>query len=211
MKILIACEYSGRVRDAFLAKGHDAMSCDLLPTESPGPHYQGDVMDIINNGWDMMIAFPPCTYLTTTGNKWMKPEFRTRFPDRPQRRKDAIKFFIVLATAKIGKIAVENPVGIMSSEFKKPNQIIQPYYFGDEARKTTCLWLSGLPQLKHYENDTLFNKKTHVGQGEMHTYKNGWQDPKWHMDTLRLPPEERAKARSLTYPGIANAMAEQWT
>ncbi len=210
MKILIACEYSGRVRDAFLAKGHDAMSCDILPTESPGPHYQGDVMDIINNGWDMMIAFPPCTYLTTTGNIWMLPKWIARFPGRVQKRIEAINFFMNLYEADIPKVALENPRGIMSTEFRKPDQIIHPNYFGDEARKMTCLWLRGLPKLLHYESDTLFNKKTHVHPGESILDKQGRPMSKWYHDTFWLPPGERTKARNRTFPGIANTMAEQW-
>lgn len=209
-RILIACEYSGRVRDAFLAKGHDAMSCDLSPTESPCPHYQGDVMDILDDGWDMMIAFPPCTYLTITANRWMLPKYVQRFPDRAEQRKDAIQFFLKLYQSVIPLVAIENPVGVMSSEFRKPDQIIQPFYFGDEARKTTCLWLKKLSKLFHSPEETLFDNKTHVSEGEMHIYKNGGKDPKWHFDSLKLSPEERGKIRSLTFLGIANAMAEQW-
>ena len=133
MKVLIACEFSGVVRDAFIRKGHEALSCDLLPTESPGPHYQGNALDIIDNGWDLMIAHPPCTYLCVTGNKWMKDEYKERFPTRQQDRKDAIEFFLKLYNAPIDKIAIENPIGIMSTTLRKPDQIIHPYMFGHQA------------------------------------------------------------------------------
>ncbi len=206
---LIACEYSGVVRDAFTAKGHYAMSCDLLPTESPGPHYQGDIFDVINAGWDGMIAFPPCTYLTLTGNKWFLPEFATRFPTRQQDRKDAISFFMRLAEANMPRIAIENPIGIMSSEWRKPDQIIHPYYFGDPERKSTCLWLKGLPRLHYVRQDTLFERQTLV-QPQIIYHASGRTDSAWHFNTLRLPAAERSKLRSKTFAGIANAMADQW-
>ena len=200
MKILIACEFSGIVRDAFIKKGHDAISCDILPTDKPGPHYQGDVFDIINDGFDMMIAHPPCTYLCVTGNKWMKPEFRDRFPNRVQQRKDAIQFFMDLYNVNIEKICIENPVGVMSTKFRKPNQYIHPYYFGDKHSKKTGLWIRGLPLLE----------KTNVVEPEMYTYKDGRKDPIWHVESMKLPKEERSKIRSRTFQGIADAMADQW-
>lgn len=197
MKILVACEYSGTVRDAFLKRGHDAISCDLLPTDVPGPHYQGDVFDIIDQGFDLMIAHPPCTYLTVTGNKWFKPEFAHRFPDRPKQREEAVEFFRRLLNANIPKIAVENPVGIISTRIRKPDQIIQPFMFGHEARKKTCLWLKNLP---------LLTPTKIVGEGEVS--KSGVA--KWYTDALKLSPLERMKVRSATFQGIADAMAEQW-
>lgn len=142
MRVLIACEYSGTVRDAFIAAGHDAMSCDLLPTEKPGPHYQGDVLDIINDGWDLMIAHPPCTYLSVSGMHWT-----TRGLRDPQLTEDALAFVRALMDSNIHKIAVENPVSVISSRIRKPDQIIQPWWFGDDASKKTCLWLKGLPKL----------------------------------------------------------------
>ena len=200
MKILIACEFSGTVRDAFTRGGHDATSCDLLPTERPGKHYQGDVFDIINDGWDMMIAHPPCTYLTLAGNKWFLPEYAERFPTRTQDRKDGIEFFVKLWNAPIKKKCFENPIGVLSSQFRKPDQIIQPYQFGDTERKATCLWLQGLPKLTH----------TKIVVPEIIRHKNGKTDSKWHYETMKLSPHERMKARSKTFQGIANAMADQW-
>ena len=201
MKILVACEFSGTVREAFAARGHDAWSCDLLPTDIPGNHYQGDVLEILNDGWDMMIAHPPCTYLTVTGNKWFKPEYKDRFPTRQQDRQDAINFFMSLVNAPIDKIAIENPIGIMSTTYRKPNQIIHPWQFGHEASKSTCLWLKGLPLLKPTDI---------VDKGEFVTYKSGKRMTKWYADAASKPPKERAKIRNTTFQGIADAMAEQW-
>ena len=180
MKVLIACEFSGTVRDAFIAKGHDAMSCDLLPTEKPGPHYQGDVFDIIDNGWDLMIAHPPCTHLAVSGARWFK--------DKQQEQAEALEFVKRLLNANIPKIALENPISIISSKIRKPDQIIQPWQFGHGETKATCLWLKDLPLLK----------PTKIVDG---------RENRIH----RMPPsEERWKLRSMTYQGIADAMAEQW-
>lgn len=201
MKILIACEYSGIVRDAFAASGHDVTSCDLEPSESAGKHYRGDVMDIINDGWDMMIAHPPCTYLTVTGNKWFKEEYRERFPTRERDREDAKNFFMLLANAPIPRIAIENPIGIMSSAWRKPDQIIHPYQFGHEATKATCLWLKNIPRLE---------PTNIVSKGEFVTYKSGKRCTKWYADAAKHDPIMRAKIRSRTFPGIAQAMAAQW-
>lgn len=190
MRVLIACEYSGSVRDAFLARGHDAMSCDLLPTDVPGPHYCGDVRDIIGDGWDLMIAHPPCTHLAVSGARW--------FHLKQQEQQDALDFVRFLMNAPIPKIAIENPVSIISSRIRKPDQIIQPWQFGHEATKTTCLWLKNLPPLIHTNV---------VGRGERHVTKSGRSLPKWY----NLPPsEDRWKIRSATFPGIAEAMADQW-
>jgi len=200
MRVLIACEFSGIVRDAFANAGHDAWSCDVLDTEQPGQHIKGDVLEILNNEWDLMIAHPPCTYLTVTGNKWMKPEFEERFPNRKKQRNDAIIFFMNLVDAKINKIAIENPIGIMSTWYRKPDQYIQPYEFGDKERKKTCLWLKNLPQLK----------STNIVKPDLYTYKDGRTDGMWHVNSMKLNAHERMKARSRTFKGIANAMAEQW-
>lgn len=143
MKILVGCEYSGTVRDAFIAQGHDAMSCDLLPTESPGPHYQGDIRDVLNDGWDMMIAHPPCTYLSVSGMHWTTRGLRDK-----KLTDDALDFVRLLMSAPIEKIAIENPVSVISSKIRKPDQVIQPWWFGDDASKKTCLWLKNLPQLQ---------------------------------------------------------------
>lgn len=208
MKILIACEYSGTVRDAFISKGHDAISCDLLDTEAPGPHYKGNVLDIINEGFDLMIAHPPCTFLTVSANKWHLPKYKDRFPRREQDRQEAILFFMALANAKINKIAIENLVGIMSTHFRKPNQTIHPYYFGDSFAKRTCLWLKNLPPLQHYPHTDLFNQKTHVYEGDHFTTKAGKRMANWY--ALLPINEDRWKIRSTTFPGFAKAMANQW-
>lgn len=200
MKVLIACEYSGTVRDAFIAKGHEAISCDLLPTDVPGPHYQGDVFDIINDGFDLMVAHPPCTYLTLAGNRWFKPEYKDKYPTREQDRKDAVDFFIRLAEADIPRIALENPVGVLSSLYMKPTQYIQPYEFGDPHSKKTGLWLKNLPKLQG----------TELVEPEFYVYKDGRRDPIWHFESMSMPPLERMKYRSKTFQGIADAMADQW-
>jgi hypothetical protein len=201
MKILVACEFSGTVRDAFAAKGHDAWSCDILPTESPGNHYQCDLFEVIDKDWDLIIAHPPCTYLTVTGNRWFKPEYKDRFPTRQQDREDAVNFFMKIANNKCPKIAIENPVGVMSRIYRKPDQIIQPYQFGHDESKKTCLWLKGLPLLK----------PTNIVEPYIIKHKSGKTSSRWHFESLKLPPHERMKARSKTFPGIANAMAEQWS
>lgn len=190
MRVLVACEYSGTVRDAFLALGHDAMSCDLLPTDSLGPHYQGDVREILGNGWDLMIAHPPCTHLAVSGAKW--------FDKKKIQQDEALEFVRLLLSAPVPRIALENPVSIISSRIRKPDQIIQPYEHGHEATKTTCLWLKGLP---------LLAPSNIVGKGARHVTKSGKSLPEWY----NLPPSaDRWKLRSATFPGIAKAMAEQW-
>lgn len=204
MKILVACEYSGTVRDAFIKAGHEAISCDLLPTDVPGPHYHGSVFDLIddknNNGWDMMIAHPPCTYLTVTGNKWMKPEFAHRFPDRHKQREEALEFFKRLFECNVPRICLENPVGVVSTMYRKPTQYVQPWQFGDPHSKKTGLWLKNLPALV----------PTKIVEPQFHVYKDGRKDPIWHMESMKLSPVERMKYRSKTFQGIADAMANQW-
>ena len=203
VKVLVACEFSGAVRDAFIGGGHEAMSCDLLPCETPGPHYQGDIFDVVDDKWDLMIAFPPCTYLTLTGNKWFKPEFAERFPTRQQDRKDAIEFFMKLTNLPISKIAIENPIGVMSSNYRTPDQIIQPWQYGFPTTKATCLWLKGLPLLQPTKI---------VDKGEVVISKSGNRMSRWYYETSKLPLKNgvRAKARSVTFQGIADAMADQW-
>jgi hypothetical protein len=204
MKILVACEYSGTVRDAFINAGHEAISCDLLPTDVPGPHYQGSVFDLIDNrnsnGWDLMIAHPPCTYLTVTGNKWFKPEFKDRFPDRHKQREEALDFFKRLFECNINRICLENPVGVVSTLYRKPTQYIQPWQFGDPHSKRTGLWLKNLPELV----------PTKIVEPQFYTYKDGRKDPIWHVESMRMKPLERMKYRSKTFQGIADAMANQW-
>ena len=197
MRVLVACEFSGAVREAFRERGHDAWSCDLLPTEREGQHIVGDVLKVIGDGWDMAICHPPCTYLTVSGNKWMKPEYADRFPGRSEQRKDAVAFFMALANAPIPKIAIENPIGVMSSLWRKPDQVIQPWMFGHGETKATCLWLKNLPKLvpTHMKGDLFAEEEPMERVQRLH----------------RLPPSaERWKERSRTFAGIAKAMAEQW-
>jgi hypothetical protein len=217
MKVLIACEYSGRVRDAFIAKGHDAISCDLMPTDSPGPHYQGDVFDIINDGFDLMIAHPPCTYLSVSGMHWTKRGLRD-----PQLTIDALNFVKKLMDAPMAKICIENPVSVISSEIRKPDQIIQPWMFGENASKKTCLWLKGLAPLKQTKiiEPRLVCCGIEIKNADKYGCANcnGAKKPlqRWGNQTNSgqnvLPPSaDRWKLRSTTYQGIANAMAEQWS
>ena len=193
MRVLIACEYSGTVRDAFIARGHDAMSCDILPSDRPGPHYQGDIVDVLHyDSWDMMIAHPPCTHLAVSGAK----HFAAKQADG--RQAAALEFVQLLMGAPIPRICIENPVSIISTRIRKPDQIIQPWQFGHEATKTTCLWLKGLPPLVPTDI---------VGKGARHVTKSGKSLPVWY----NLPPSPmRWKIRSATFQGIADAMAAQW-
>lgn len=180
MKILIACEFSGIVREAFRSRGHDAWSCDLLPSEIPGQHYKGHIAAYIDQGWDMVIAFPPCTHLAVSGARWFK--------DKKNDQETAIHFFMYIVNAKCERIAIENPIGIMSTHYRKPDQIIQPWQFGHGETKSTCLWLKNLPLLK----------PTMIVDGRLGRVH-------------REPPSgERWKNRSRTLSGIAFAMAEQW-
>lgn len=195
MKVLIACEYSGTVRDAFIAAGHDAMSCDLLPTDVPGPNYQGDVTDILDDGWDLMVAHPPCTYLSVSGMHWT-----TRGLRDPKLTEDALAFVRLLMDAPIPRIAIENPVSVISSRIRKPDQIIQPHEYGHDASKKTCLWLKGLPLLvptQHVEPRIVNGKKRWGNQCDSGQNKLGPSDDRW-------------KIRSETFTGIAKAMAAQW-
>lgn len=209
-RILVACEFSGIVREAFKAKDWNAWSCDLLPTEIPGQHIQGDVLEILNDGWDMIIAFPPCTYLTNAGTRHyslrINPEWKVR--EREQKRKEAAAFFMRFADAVCPKIAIENPVGYMNKTYRKQDQIIHPYYFGDNAKKRTCLWLKGLPPLIP-TNILPEPEPMYICRGKKCNGKKiGWCEG---MRNIKGGQEERAKARSKTFPGIARAMANQWT
>jgi len=179
-RVLVACEYSGVVRDAFLRSGHDALSCDLLPTETPGPHHQGDVRDVLHDGWDLMVAHPPCTHLAVSGARWFK--------DKLAEQAEALDFVRLLLDAPIPRIALENPISIISSRIRKPDQIIQPWQYGHGETKATCLWLKNLPKLT----------PTNVVEG---------REARVH----KMPPSpDRWKERSRTYKGIAAAMAAQW-
>lgn len=211
MKVLIACEESQAVCKEFRKLGHEAYSADIIDCSGGHPewHIKGDVLDILNDGWDMMIAFPPCTHLCVSGAAW----FAEKIKDG--RQQQGIDFFMSIVNAPIEKIAVENPVGIMSSKYREPSQIIQPYYFGDKAQKTTCLWLKNLRPLFHCAEDDLFYKKTHTEHGELFEWIDGKtgkekRQPKRVADAWKLPANERAKIRSKTFPGIAKAMATQW-
>ncbi len=201
MKVLVACEFSGTVRDAFARRGHDAWSCDLLPTESdPKKHIQANVLNFLEEGWDLMIAHPPCTYLTVAGNKWFKPEYKDRFPNRNIQREYALEFVRKLMNAPIQKIALENPISVISTRIRKPDQIIQPFQFGHTDRKPTCLWLKNLSKLE----------PTNIVEPKIKKNRNGKTASVHHDEALRLPPDQRWKVRSKTYQGIADAMADQW-
>lgn len=195
MRVLIACEYSGRVRDAFIRGGHEAMSCDLLPTDSPGPHYQGDVRDVMREGWDLMVAHPPCTYLSVSGMHWT-----TRGLRDPKLTEDALDFVRLLMNAPVDRIAIENPISVISSRICKPDQIINPYEFGHDASKKTCLWLKNLLPLKPTK---MIEPRIINGRKRWGNQTDGGQNK-------LAPSADRWKIRSETYQGIADAMAKQW-
>lgn len=196
MKILIACEYSGRVREAFRARGHDVTSCDFLPSEDNSPHhYQGDIRDLLNEYWDMMVAHPPCTFLAVSGLHWNK-----RVPGRAEKTEEALDFVRLLMGADIGKIAIENPVSCISSRIRKPDQIIQPWQFGEDASKSTCLWLKGLPPLV----------PTRKVEPRLVSGKPRWGNQTDSGQNKLGPSEDRWKERSRTFQGIANVLADQW-
>ena len=204
MKILVACEESQAVTKEFRKLGHEAYSCDVEPCSGGHHewHLQQDVTELLKEQWDMIIAFPPCTFLTVTGNRWFNIEkYGDKAIKRQEDRKDAIDFFMMFANADCDKIAIENPVGIMSSKWRKPDCIIQPYQFGDPFEKKTCLWLKGLNKLM---------PNNIVEPPKRIEFKSGKTMPTWYADAWRMPKEERAKLRSKTFPGIAKAMAEQW-
>jgi site-specific DNA-cytosine methylase len=211
-RILIACEESDEVRGRFEKLGFDAWSCDIQPNRNiNAKHYQCDVFEIINDNWDAMIAFPPCTHLAVSGSQWFEQKIKDG------RQKEGINFFLKIAKANIKHIAIENPVGIMSKNYMPPSQIIQPYYFGDKAQKTTCLWLKNLPKLYHNATPNLFDDIiTHTDKGEFIEWidkKTGKlkKQPLWYAQARSLKGEERSKVRSKTFPGIADAMAKQWS
>lgn len=196
LRVLVACEYSGRVRDAFRALGHHAVSCDLEPTEVPGPHHQGDVRELLDAGWDLLVGHPPCTYLASMGVWW-----NHKRPERWQLTYDAAEFVKLLWNAPIQRVALENPVGWLNSHWQPPTQIVHPWQFGHEANKPTCLWLRGLDPLKPTQV---------VGKGEFYTKANGSRISKWSHVTSGTDKAKRAKIASRTFEGIAQAMAMQW-
>jgi len=207
MRVLLACEESQAVCIEFRKRGHEAFSCDLQESSGGHPewHYQQDVFEVIGLGWDLMIAFPPCTHLTVSGNAHAAAKILDG------RREQGVSFFTALHNAPIEKICLENPVGVMSSILRPSDQIIQPYYFGDPVTKTTCLWLKNLPKLQHYEHDDLFHKKTWVEPLTITNSKGNTYDDWWYKTCMITTKNgARAKARSKTFPGIARAMAEQW-
>jgi len=195
MRVLVACEFSGVVREAFRARGHDAMSCDLLPTDIPGLHYQGDVRDVLGDGWDLMIAHPPCTYLAKMGIWW-----NHKRPERWPLTYAAMDFVRTLWDAPVPLMALENPIGYLSKHWQLPSQVVHPWQYGHEANKPTCLWLRGLPAL---------TPTSVVGKGEFYTKKNGKRLSKWSHITSGTQAE-RTKIASVTFSGIAAAMADQW-
>jgi hypothetical protein len=212
LKVLVACEESQVVTKAFREKGHEAFSCDIEICSGGHPewHLQQDVVPLLAQDWDIVIAFPPCTHLAVSGAAWFE-----------QKRKDGrqqagIDFFMLFANAKCERIAIENPVGIMSKIYREPDQIIQPWMFGDSYSKSTCLWLKNLPPLRYgQEVQMMFGEEKPpqtniVDKGEQSVFKSGCTMPKWYADAWKLPPKERAAARSKTFPGIAQAMADQW-
>lgn len=220
MRVLVACEESQAVTKELRRLGHEAYSCDIIDQSGGHPewHIRWDALALINGNcsfitadgkmhriddkWDMLLAFPPCTYLTVTGNRWFNVDrYGEKAVQRYQDREEAIKFFMAFANANCDRIAIENPIGIMSGIWRKPNQIIHPYMFGDPERKSTCFWLKGLHELC----------PTNIVKPNIIKYKNGkGTDSPWHMNTMGLPKQERAKQRSKTFPGIAKAIAEQW-
>lgn len=196
MRVLVACEFSGVVRDAFAERGHTAWSCDLLPTERPGNHLKGDVLEALGWGWDLVVAHPPCTYLCSMGIWW-----NHKRPERKPLTEKAAEFFMRLWESPVPRLAIENPVGTMNTRFRKPDQIINPWQFGDEATKPTCLWLRGLPRLE---------PTNIVGRGKFYNKANGHRMSAWSHKCSGTRKAERARIASRTFPGIARAMAEQW-
>ena len=198
MKILLACEESQAVTKEFRLLGHEAYSCDILPTSGNNPewHLQQDVTSLLNKKWDLIIAFPPCTHLASSGAAWFEQK------RKDGRQQEGIDFFMLFTKSNCPKIVIENPVGIMSKVYRKPDQIIQPYMFGDPYSKRTCLWLKGVPKLIATDE---------VEPEERVSFSSGRTMPKWYADAWKLPPSERSKIRSKTFPGIAKAMAKQWS
>lgn len=204
MKVLLACEESQTVCLEFRRLGHEAYSCDILPCSGGHPewHLQQDVLPLLREKWDLIVAFPPCTYLTVTGNRWFNVDlYGEKAIKRHKDREEAVNFFMAFANADCDRIAIENPIGVMSSVWRKPNQIINPFQFGDPFEKRTCLWLKGLSNLKATNIVDVPPRKF---------FNSGKSMPSWYADMWSLSKEERSRLRSRTFPGIAKAMAEQW-
>lgn len=204
MRVLVACEESQAVTIEFRKLGFEAYSCDILPCSGGHPewHLQQDVTELLAQKWDLIIAFPPCTYLTVTGNRWFNTEkYGERAVQRIKDREEAIKFFMLFANSDCENVAIENPVGIMSSEWRKPDQIIQPWQFGDPYEKKTCLWLKGLSNL---------NPTNIVQPPERTKFESGKSMPTWYAEAFKLPAAQRSIVRSKTFPRVAKAMATQW-
>jgi len=195
VRVLVACEYSGVVRDAFTARGHFAVSCDLFDTDRPGLHWKGDVLPLLDIHWDLMIAHPPCTYLSVSGMHWT-----TRGLRDPQLTEDALAFVRLLMDAPVHRIALENPVSVISSRIRKPDQVVQPWQFGHDASKSTCLWLKNLPHLR----------PTCPVEPRIVNGRKRWGNQTDSGQNKLAPSEDRWKIRSATYQGIADAMADQW-
>ena len=193
MRVLVACEFSGTVRDAFIKRGHDAVSCDLLPSDKGGPHFQGNVLDILGWGWDLMVAHPPCTHLAVSGAAW--------FHKKQREQTEALNFVRALMDAPIPRWCIENPVSVISTRIRKPTQIVHPWQFGHSEMKTTCLWLNNLPNLV---------PTAVVDKGVVHVHASGKRSSEWSMRTFKMPKSIRWRERSKTFQGIADAMAEQW-
>lgn len=215
MIILIACEFSGIVRDAFIARGHDAWSCDIIPTEKRGPHIVNDVRNVLNDGWDMMIAHPPCTFLSDAGIGYFNEQrYGQKAVERKEKREEAFQFFLMLYNADIPKIVIENPVGYANTHFRKPDQIIHPYFFGDSALKRTCLWLKGVPGLMWTMKGEIFGEPTataypapvYVDRRRI----SGKLKKRYFTDAISGSTGKSGHQRSYTFPGIARAMAAQW-
>ncbi len=203
MRVLVACEESQRVALEFRRLGHEAYSCDLLECSGghDSIHLNADALQMLKLRWDLVIAHPPCTYLTVTGNRWFSEErYGEKARERKRLREEAAAFFMEFAECEAPRVAIENPIGYMSTAWRKPDQIVQPYQFGDPERKATCLWLKNLRPLT----------PTDIVEPRVHTYANGKTDPAWHMESIGMPPAERARYRSKTFPGMARAMASQW-
>lgn len=196
MRVLVACEFSGTVRDAFIRQGHDAISCDLLPTEVPGPHHCGSVLDILGDGWDLMIAHPPCTFLCSSGLHWNK-----RRPGRQAQTEAALDFVRNLLDAPIPRICLENPIGCIGTRIRPADQTIQPWQFGHDASKATCLWIKNLPPLL----------PTCIVPPRIVNGRERWGNQTDSGQNKLAPSPDRWALRSLTYPGIAEAMADQWS
>lgn len=200
MRVLVGCERSGRVREAFKAKGHNAWSCDIEPSDIPGQHIQTDIFNVLYDEWDLGIFFPPCTYISYVANRhWNRP-------GRAELRQDAVQFFLGLANAPIDKISLENPVGYMNTIWRKPDQIIHPYYFGEPYQKRTCLWLKNLPRLEYGQTIIPKPPPLYICEGE----KSKGKAINW-VEGIKGSGKERATARSQTFQNVANAMADQWS